>query len=145
MQIHQLKPSPRKTRKRVGRGGKRGTYSGRGMKGQGSRAGARFQPLVRTMFKRYPKLRGYNFSPNTKRLKIAINVSEIENGFEKGVAITPAILHERGIISTIGKRMPDVKILGTGRVTKAFTLSGIEVSAVAKEKIEKAGGSVTVQ
>ena len=60
MQLHQLKPTHKaKAAKRVGRGGKRGTYSGRGMKGQKSRAGARMQPLVRELIKRYPKLRGY--------------------------------------------------------------------------------------
>ncbi|MBZ1348254.1 MAG: uL15 family ribosomal protein [Candidatus Nealsonbacteria bacterium] len=60
MQLHQLKPiHKRKKRKRLGRGGKRGTYSGRGMKGQKSRAGARFEPIIRGLIKRYPKLRGY--------------------------------------------------------------------------------------
>jgi len=60
MQLHELQPTHKtKTSKRIGRGGKKGTYSGRGMKGQKSRAGARMQPLVRELIKRYPKLRGY--------------------------------------------------------------------------------------
>ncbi len=142
MQLHQLKPKQRKTRKRIGRGGKRGTYSGRGMKGQGSRAGARFQPLVRTMFKKYPKLRGYKFSPITKRPMVSFNVGILEKAFEKDTVVNTKILLEKGIISTIGKRIPDVKVLGTGKITKAFTLEGVGVSAKAKEKIEKAGGSI---
>ena len=142
MQLHQLKPTQRKTKKRVGRGGKRGTYSGRGMKGQGSRAGARFQPLVRTMFKKYPKLRGYKFSPITKRPQVSFNVGELEKIFDKDSVINTKSLLEKGIISTIGKRVPDVKVLGTGKVTKALTLEGIKVSGKAKEKIEKAGGSI---
>jgi len=60
MQLHQLSPKHKsKKRKRVGRGGKRGTYCGRGMKGQKSRAGAKFVPIIRGLIKRYPKLRGY--------------------------------------------------------------------------------------
>lgn len=62
MQLHQLKPNNKKRKaKRVGRGGKRGTYSGKGMKGQKSRSGRKFEPIVRGLIKRYPKLRGYKF------------------------------------------------------------------------------------
>lgn len=62
MQLHELKPKhKRKKRKRVGRGGKRGTYSGRGIKGQKARAGRRLKPVIRELIKRYPKLRGYKF------------------------------------------------------------------------------------
>ena len=64
MQLHELKPIHKKKQpKRVGRGGKKGTYSGRGMKGQKSRAGRRLPPVIREMIKRYPKLRGYKFKP----------------------------------------------------------------------------------
>jgi len=60
MQLHELQPNHKQRKaKRVGRGGKRGTYSGRGMKGQKSRAGYRMQPQVRELVKKYPKLRGY--------------------------------------------------------------------------------------
>jgi len=59
MQFHQLKPIHKmKKRKRIGRGGKRGTYSGRGTKGQKSRAGRKLVPIIRGLIKRYPKLRG---------------------------------------------------------------------------------------
>jgi large subunit ribosomal protein L15 len=62
MQLHEIKPTHKlKKRKRVGRGGKRGTYSGRGQKGQLSRAGRKLKPLIREIIKRYPKLRGYKF------------------------------------------------------------------------------------
>lgn len=70
MQLHQLRPiHKKKPRKRVGRGGKRGTYSGRGVKGQKSRSGARLQPVIRELIKRYPKLRGYRFKPLKKKGK----------------------------------------------------------------------------
>lgn len=62
MQLNDLKPIHKnKKRKRVGRGGKRGTYSGRGQKGQLSRAGRKLKPVIREIIKRYPKLRGYKF------------------------------------------------------------------------------------
>jgi len=59
MQLHELKPIHKlKKRKRVGRGGKKGTYSGRGIKGQKSRAGRKLKPAIRELIKRYPKIRG---------------------------------------------------------------------------------------
>jgi len=62
MQLNQLKPAHKpKTRKRVGRGGGHGTYSGKGQKGQKARAGTKFQPAIRYLIKRYPKLRGYRY------------------------------------------------------------------------------------
>lgn len=62
MQLHELKSIHRKKqRKRVGRGGKRGGFSGKGIKGQKCRAGRKMQPLIRQIIKRYPKLRGYRF------------------------------------------------------------------------------------
>jgi large subunit ribosomal protein L15 len=67
MQLHQLKPIHKlKKRKRVGRGGKKGTYSGRGIKGQKARAGRRLKPAIRELIKRYPKLRGYKFKSKIK-------------------------------------------------------------------------------
>ena len=60
MQINQLSPKHKeKRKKRIGRGGKKGTYSGKGMKGQRSRAGRKMAPIIRELIKRYPKLRGY--------------------------------------------------------------------------------------
>ncbi|PIS13477.1 MAG: hypothetical protein COT67_01505 [Candidatus Tagabacteria bacterium CG09_land_8_20_14_0_10_41_14] len=67
MQLHQLKPSTKnKDKKRIGRGGKRGTYSGRGLKGQKSRAGRKLRPQLRDIIKRLPKKRGYRFKPVKK-------------------------------------------------------------------------------
>ena len=66
MQLHDLKPNYKsKEKKRVGRGGKKGTYSGKGMKGQKSRAGRKLEPPVRGLIKRYHKLRGYKFKHPT--------------------------------------------------------------------------------
>ena len=60
MQSHQLKPThKRKKPQRIGRGGKRGTYSGAGIKGQKSRAGAKIRPEIRDFIKKLHKLRGH--------------------------------------------------------------------------------------
>ena len=68
--MHELKPEHKnKKSKRIGRGGKRGTYSGRGVKGQKSRAGRKFQPIIRELIKKYPKLKGYRQNPKNKKLK----------------------------------------------------------------------------
>jgi len=59
MQLHELQPiTKNKSKKRIGRGGKRGTYSGRGMKGQKARAGRKIRPAIRDLMQRTPKLRG---------------------------------------------------------------------------------------
>jgi len=60
MQIHELKPKHKnRGKKRIGRGGKKGTYSGKGMKGQASRAGRKMVPIIRELIKKYPKMKGY--------------------------------------------------------------------------------------
>ena len=69
MQLYEIKPIHRlKKPKRVGRGGKRGTYSGHGIKGQRSRAGRRFKPIIRELIKKYPKLRGYKFKSKINQI-----------------------------------------------------------------------------
>ncbi len=145
MQLHQLKPIHKaKKKKRIGRGGKRGTYSGRGMKGQKSRAGARMQPMIRELIKRYPKLRGYKFSAQGTRPAI-INIGTIEKIFCAGESISPKILLEKKLIRKVKGRIPDVKILGKGLLEKAVKVEKCEVSNSAKEKIEKAGGTVSIK
>ncbi|MCF6336304.1 MAG: uL15 family ribosomal protein, partial [Spirochaetales bacterium] len=71
-----------------------------------------------------------------------LNVSKLETSFEAGGTVTPKTLVAAGAIATMRKRAPKVKILGAGELTKKLTISGCEVSTSAKEKIEKAGGTV---
>ncbi len=139
MQIHEVKPKTKiKKKKRVGRGGKRGTYCGKGMKGQKSRAGAKMKPIVREILKRYPKLRGYKFSP-LKKFSV-VNVGVLDKIFENKDKISPKKLIEKGLIAK-GKKNP-VKILGKGETKKTFYVEDCLVSKSAKETIEKAGGKV---
>jgi len=136
MQLHELKPThKKKTRKRVGRGGKRGTYSGKGMKGQRSRAGKRLKPVIRSLIKRYPKLRGYKFNPQTTK-PVVINFEVLEKKFKSGDKVSPKILLEKGLIRKIKGKVPLVKILGRGELTKSLTIEGCSVSKSVKEKLK---------
>ncbi|XKT75212.1 MAG: uL15 family ribosomal protein [Patescibacteria group bacterium UBA2103] len=141
MQLHNLqRVNKNKTAKRIGRGGKRGTTSGRGTKGQLAHGGTP-RPEIRDFIKKLPKQRGYNFnSPNTK--PATVNVSVLEEVFEKGATISPKVLLEKGLVKREKGRAPEVKILGNGDLSKAFTFEKVTLSASAKEKIEKAGGTI---
>lgn len=147
MQLHELKPTtPRKTAKRVGRGGKRGKTSGKGHKGQAARAGNSTRPEMREIIKKLPKLRGHGVNRartvNSERvLPTVVNVSALEV-LEAGITVTPKTLVAAGIIETVRRRAPKVKILGNGSLTKKLVIEDCQVSGTAKEKIEAAGGSV---
>ncbi len=146
MQFHQVqRVNPNTKRMIVARGGKRGKTSGRGGKGQSARAGNKRRPEWRDIIKKLPKLRGRGVNQNkpVTDISVVINIAAIETHFAANEAITPTILIEKGLISTISGVIPMVKILGDGEVTKAFKVSGCAISGSAKEKIEKAGGSVT--
>jgi len=142
MQLQELKPIHRlKKKKRVGRGGKRGTYCGRGIKGQKARAGKKLQPLIREVIKKYPKLRGYRFKSKKEKLAI-VNLESLEKKFKSGDIISPKILFERKLIRRIKGRIPKVKILGRGEIKKALQIEGCQLSKSVREKIEKAGGQI---
>lgn len=142
MQLHQLRPKHKlKKKKRVGRGGKRGTYSGRGIKGQKSRAGRRLKPAIREFIKRYPKLRGYKFKPLRQKPAV-INIGILGKKFKAGSVINPQALLKLRLIHRIKGKIPKVKILGKGEIEKALIVEGCEVSKSAEEKIEKIGGQI---
>jgi len=148
MQLHELRPVHKlKKRKRVGRGGKRGTYSGRGQKGQRSRAGRKLKPLIRKVIKGYPKLRGYKFKSKIKNKKskiVILNLDVLEKKFNPGEEINSQVLLERKLIHRIKGKIPKVKILAKGEITKPLIFKGCESSKQAKEEIEKAGGTIKV-
>ena len=139
MDLHDLKPDhARKKKKRIGRGGKRGTYSGRGQKGQKSRAGHKLQPVIRRLFKKYPKKRGYRFKPVSEKPQV-VNVSTLSKNFEKGDEVSPKTLLERGIVRKRGGKDPKVKILGEGEIDKELIVKNCLLSKYAEEKIKNAG------
>ncbi len=138
--LNKLKPAvgSRKKAKRVGRGlSKGGSYSGRGVKGQGSRSGVSGLQLkgLRHIMLSMKKNRGFK-SQAPKAL--VVNVETIAKMFPDGAKVTPQALLEKGLIPSLGK----VKVLGDGAIAIKIILTGCRVSKTAKEKIEKAGGSI---
>jgi large subunit ribosomal protein L15 len=138
MQLNTLKPKheAKAKRPRVGRGGKRGTTAGKGTKGQKARSGHRIRPAMREYIQRLPKLRGYA-NKSTQDVPTLITIEKLSA--LKQTAISRKALVEAKMIRSEGER---VKILGNGEITKAITVEGVPMSASAKAKIEKAGGSV---
>ena len=146
MKINELQATPgaRQTPYRKGRGvgTGNGKTSGRGHKGQNSRAGGGVRPGFEggqmPLYRRLPK-RGFN-NKRFAAAYIEINVSEL-NKLENGAVVDAAALAEAGII-TLPKVNDGVKILGNGDLTKKVTVKVAAFTASAKAKIEKAGGSV---
>jgi large subunit ribosomal protein L15 len=146
MQQHLMR-SPReakKNRKRVGRGdgSGSGTYSGRGIKGQKSRSGSgrmtKFQGGQLSLLKRLPSIRGFT---NIFRQEYSIvNVDQLA-AFPPDSVVTP---HELAEVGYIRDPASQVKILGRGDIDVAIAISAQKISASAREKIEVAGGIVTV-
>ncbi len=152
MQLHTLGSTNKKMKRRVGRGGKRGTTSGRGTKGQKSRSGHRMRPAVRDLILRLPKRRGYKNRPQSEKPFI-VSLSELEaklklfSGEKKNIEIDNAFLKELGILPPY--HVGAVKILA-GKIempisvngSTLLTIKGIKISKSAKEKVEKAGGNI---
>src|SRR3954447_22978459 len=153
LNLSNLKPAQaQKTRKRVGRGmgSGKGRYSGRGLKGQKSRAGshkmrAGFEGGQMPSYMRMGKQRG---STSKDAMPIGlfrtytqpVNVGTLD-AFDAGTEVTPELLKERGLIRSTRK---DVKVLGNGELSTKLTVVAHAVSASAGEKIEAAGGTVTL-
>lgn len=139
---HTVKPAPgaRHSRKRVGRGdgSGHGTYSGRGLKGQKSRAGGGtrlgFEGGQLPIIKRLPRLRGFF---NIFRTEYSVvNVGKL-NVFDANAEVTPQSLFEAGIIKSV---QHPLKILGDGEIDRPLVVKANRFSATAKSKIEAAGG-----
>jgi len=130
--------------KRLGRGygsGVGGHTVGRGSKGQKSRSGHKslisFEGGNVPFFRRMPKYKGFNQS---RKVEVsAVNVDVLEKNFKDGEEVTVEILKNKGIVK---KNSESVKILGKGEIKNKLNIVGITVSSSAREKIEKAGGSI---
>ncbi len=136
-------PGSKKREKRVGRGpgSGHGKTSCRGHKGQRSRSGGGVPPWFEggqmPILRRLPK-RGFK---NPFRVEyVVINVGELGKRFESGAVVDPEALRAKGLLK---KKLP-VKILGDGEISVALNLKVHAISKSAKEKIEKAGGSVEI-
>lgn len=142
MQLNTLKPKDALAHgKRVGRGGKRGTTSGRGTKGQKARAGHKIRPAIRDIIKKIPKLRGYRFN-SFRPGPVVVDIARLLAVFPTGAVIDPAALLEKGIIRRMKGKVPPVKILGNAEVTKRYTFRGLRLSKSVARRVHDAGGSI---
>ncbi len=142
MQLHDIQSkTKRKRAQRIGRGGARGKYSGRGIKGQKAHSSGSIRPPARDIIKKIPKKRGYRFSSFRAQPEI-VNISVLQGLFESGSVVSPKTLLDKKLVKRKGNTISVVKILGTGELKKKLTVSGCLLSKSAQEKIEKAGGSV---
>ncbi len=143
-EVHNAAKGRKGKAKRVGRGRSsgHGKTCGRGMKGQKSRSGKLGRPHFEggqtPLVMRVPK-RGFN--NKWKKNYAVVNLWQIEGGFQEGETVDPAALVERG---TIKKVEDGIKVLGEGELSKKLTVKAHKFSGSAKEKIEKAGGTVEV-
>ena len=133
MQLYQLKPKNiNKNKKRVGRGGKRGTFSGKGAKGQLARAGRKLRPEIRDFVKKIPKKRGYDFKSFRTKPQI-VNLQDLDKKYNDGEIVTPETLIEKGLIVKVNNRIPEIKILGQGKLTKKLKVEGCKLSKSAEK------------
>lgn len=132
------------SKKRIGRGtgSGLGKTSGRGHKGQGSRAGfsmpSYFEGGQMPLARRIPK-RG--FTNRFARKVVGINVEELDRFFGNGDTVSPQVLSERKIVKKV---FDQIKVLGNGEITKSLTVMAHSFSKSAQSKIEGAGGSIVV-
>jgi large subunit ribosomal protein L15 len=153
LNLSSLKPAQsQKARKRVGRGlgSGKGRYSGRGIKGQKSRSGshkmrAGFEGGQMPIYMRLGKQRG---STSKDAMPIGpfrtstapVNVGSLDR-FADGAEVTPESLVEQGLLKNT---KTDVKLLGNGELKKKLTVRVHAISATAREKVEAAGGTVSL-
>ncbi|MCW1966710.1 MAG: 50S ribosomal protein L15 [Anaerolineae bacterium] len=148
MKLHDIMPAPgarkRKKRKGQGPGAGQGKTAGRGQKGQASRSGGvkngYFEGGQMPLVRKLPFARGVNFNNPYKIVYVPINVSTLAERFEANAEVTPEALVALGLTH---KSDSHVAILGDGDLEVPLKVTAHKFSASAKEKIEKAGGSVT--
>jgi large subunit ribosomal protein L15 len=143
LQAHTIKPAEgsNEEKTRVGRGNAsgKGTYCGRGIKGQRARAGGKsgtFYRGIKDDILKLPKLGGFTSHDTNPEV---VNLRDINNKFESGDEINPEKLKKIGLISNTKF---GVKILGSGEIEIEVSIVECDFSETAKEKIESAGGSI---
>ncbi len=147
MKLHDLVPNPgsKKSKKRVGRGisAGQGKTAGRGTKGAGARSGEGGN-LYRQggnlpFYRRLPFMRGEGFTPPNQVIYNEVNLDQLSQAFKAEAEVTPESLAEARLLRD--SRNPIV-VLGRGEMTVALKVRVHRISAGAKAKIEKAGGTV---
>ncbi len=149
MKLHELAPNPgsKKNRKRVGRGisAGQGKTAGRGTKGQGARSGEGGRVYRQggnlPFYRRLPFIRGEGFTPPNQVTFNEVNLDQLAEAFKGNAEVSPETLQKAHLLRD--PRNP-VVVLGRGELKVALKVKVHRVSASAKAKIEKAGGSVEV-
>ncbi|WP_153393253.1 50S ribosomal protein L15 [Ornithinicoccus halotolerans] len=140
---HHLRPAPgaKTARTRVGRGegGRKGKTAGRGTKGTKARyqVSAAFEGGQTPLHMRLPKLRGFTNRFRTEYQ--VVNLDRLAELYPDGGEVTVADLVAKGAV----RKGQPVKVLGTGELSAALTVTADKFSASAREKIEAAGGTAT--
>lgn len=146
MKLHTLAPNKgakhRVKRLGCGESSGHGKTSGKGHKGQKARSGSGtrvgFEGGQMPLHRRLPK-RGFN-NVNFKTKVEVVNLAQLEKAFNDGDVVNEEVLRKAGLIN---RSCDQVKVLGLGDITKKLDITVDTISASAKEKVEKAGGSVT--
>jgi large subunit ribosomal protein L15 len=132
-----------KKKKRIGRGGKKGNYSGRGIKGQKARAGRKIRPAERDIILKLPKLRGIKFKP-LKEKPYIVNLEDINEKFDENEVVNKETLVQKKVLKIRkSDKNPKIKILARGKLDKKLIFSSeLLFSDKAKEEILKSGSVI---
>jgi len=149
MKLHELVPNPgtKKKKKRVGRGisAGQGKTAGRGTKGQGSRSGEGGNMYRQggnlPFYRRLPFMRGQGFTPLNRVEYNEVNLDQLSEAFQANAEVTPETMAKAHLLRDV--KSP-VVILGRGELKSPLKIRSHRVSAGAKSKIEKAGGSIEI-
>ena len=144
LKLHDLRPAPgaHREKTRVGRGeGSKGKTAGRGTKGTKARyqVPPGFEGGQMPLHRRLPKLKGFSNAPFKTTYQV-VNTGRLAELYPAGGDVTPDGLAANGAV----RRGELVKVLGNGELTVALRVSAHAVSASARQKIEAAGGTVTL-
>lgn len=142
MQINQITQIHKnKKAKVIGRGGRHAKTGGRGTKGQNARAGHKKRPEMRDILKKLPKQRGYRFASIVDK-SVVVHLDMVAKYFNEGETVSRQSLVAKGLVKTVGGKIPPIKILARGEFSKKISFVGCLVSASATTKIVSAGGTV---
>jgi large subunit ribosomal protein L15 len=144
LKLHDLRPAPgaHKAKQRLGRGeASKGKTAGRGTKGTKARyqVPAGFEGGQVPLQRRLPKLKGFSNALFKTEYQV-VNLGRLAELFPAGSEVTPETLAAGGAV----RRGELVKVLGDGELSVALRVSAHKVSASARQKIEAAGGTVTL-
>lgn len=144
MQMHTLKLKKRKYRKSVGRGGKKGTYSGRGNKGQKARSGVSIDPLFEggrsSLVDRMKKIRGFK---SIKAKNLTMDIVKLGQKFKNNESVNQETLIQKGFFDKMEMQGRKIKILGNSPIKVKLKIDPrILISAAARKTIEAAGGEI---